>query len=161
MNIKHLLKEHAYRNIPLSFDEGYELGLLAIRSCRYFPADLHKPDEDEDQDREVILKVSELREMVQSIAALSVVHTKATYGWKQNGDAIVHEGQLPQNAAEQIAGICAAVFEHDIGDSEFGFLHPQVPYVIDNCGMGGRPHGYCQCINHFSVHSCITRNSRV
>jgi anthranilate phosphoribosyltransferase len=120
MNIKHLLKEHAYRNIPLSFDEGYELGLLAIQGCKGYMAN---PDE--------------LRKLIQSIAALSALHTRATYSWEQNGETISHDHHLPQNAAEQIAGICAAVFEHDIGDSEFGFLQPQVPYVIDNCGMGG------------------------
>ncbi len=120
MNIKHLLKEHAYRNIPLSFDEGYDLGLMAIQGCKGDMSDQ-----------------GELRKLIQSIAALSALHTRATYGWKKNGEVIDHDHHLPQNAAEQIAGICAAVFEHDIGDSEFGFLHPRVPYVIDNCGMGG------------------------
>ena len=40
-------------------------------------------------------------------------------------------------AAEQIAGICAAIMDYDIGLSNKGFLNPNVPYAIDNCGMGG------------------------
>jgi anthranilate phosphoribosyltransferase len=33
--------------------------------------------------------------------------------------------------------VCAAVFELDIASSELGFLNPDVPYAIDNAGMGG------------------------
>lgn len=113
INIKHVLKEHAYRNIPLSYEEAYDLGLLAIEGCKGYQLGL-----------------------IQSIAALSALHTQATYAWKDGGEEY-HDGRLPVNAAEQIAGICAAVFEHDIGESEFGFLNPDKPYVIDNCGMGG------------------------
>jgi anthranilate phosphoribosyltransferase len=120
MDIKHMLKEHAYRNIPLSFDEGYDLGLLAIQGCKSGTTD-----------------ADDFRKLIQSIATLSALHTRATYGWKQDGEIVNHNHHLPQNAAEQIAGICAAVFDYDIGESEFGFLQPQVPYVIDNCGMGG------------------------
>jgi len=112
MNIKHALKEHAYRNMPLSYDEAYDLGLLAIQGCK-----------------------GDQLAMIQSIAALSALHTQATYSWKRNGEA--HEGRLPEDASEQIAGICAAVFDHDIGESEFGFLEPRKPYMMDNCGMGG------------------------
>ena len=112
MDIKHLMKEHAYRNIPLTYEEAYDLGLLALQGCQ-----------------------GDQRAMIQSIAALSALHTQATYGWRPGGEK--HEGRLPKNAAEQIAGICAAVFDRDIGGSEFGFLSPNVPYVMDNCGMGG------------------------
>ncbi len=59
----------------------------------------------------------------QSIAALCALHTKATYQSDQ--------------APEQIAGICAAIFSNDIGKSEFGFLKPNIDYAMDNCGMGG------------------------
>ncbi|MBP9771093.1 hypothetical protein KBC97_02930 [Candidatus Gracilibacteria bacterium] len=48
-----------------------------------------------------------------------------------------HGHRLPKDAAEQIAGICAAIFEHDIATSEFGFLKPDVKFAMDNCGMGG------------------------
>ncbi len=119
MDIKHVLKEHAYRNIPLTYSESYELGLLAINSCKGDMSDAEN-----------------LRYLIQSIAALSALHTRATYKWKLDSGA-GDRNDLPNNAAEQIAGICAAVFEHDIGKSEFGFLEPKVPYVIDNCGMGG------------------------
>jgi len=39
--------------------------------------------------------------------------------------------------SEQIAGILAAVFDYDIGLSEYGFLQPTLEFVMDNCGMGG------------------------
>lgn len=112
MDIVHVLKDHAYQNIPLSFEEAYELGKYAIEGCE-----------------------GNVLAQIQSIAALSALHTKATYAWKMktlNGDP-----HLPFSAAEQIAGICAAVFDLDIARSEFGFLLPRVPFAIDNCGMGG------------------------
>lgn len=109
MDIKHVLKEHAYRNIPLTYAEAYALGKYALEGCR-----------------------GDSLAMIQSIAALSALHTQATYRYR---------GPVtdcsPANAAEQIAGICAAIFEHDIGKSESGFLTPNVPFVMDNCGMGG------------------------
>lgn len=33
MDIKHILKDHAYQNIPLTFEEAYELGVYAWSSC--------------------------------------------------------------------------------------------------------------------------------
>jgi hypothetical protein len=75
--IKHVLKEHAYRNIPLSFDEGYNLGLLAIEGCQ-----------------------GNGLAMIQSVAALSALHTKATYGWTLGDESRYHEGNLPKNASE-------------------------------------------------------------
>ncbi len=117
INIKHILKNHAYRNIPLSFDEAYSLGEYVLEGC----------------------KGNKLAQ-IQSIAALCALHTKATYSWEENKNREKEHNDnhsLPKNAAEQIAGICAAVFEHDIAVSEFGFLNPNVPYAIDNCGMGG------------------------
>jgi len=107
--IKNVLKLHAYQNIPLSYEDAYELGCYALKGCH-----------------------GDTDAQIQSIVALSALHTKATYAYRPGRD-----GTLPQNAAEQIAGICAAIFEHDIGASEFGFLKPNVPYVMDNCGMGG------------------------
>jgi len=116
-DIKHILKDHAYQNVPLSFDEAYELGMATLKSCN--------PD-------------ASKTIQIQSIAALCALHNGAVYRWKWNErDARIHEHVLPQSAADQIAGICAAVFEHDIAKSRYGFLQPEVPYVIDNCGMGG------------------------
>ena len=102
MEIKRVFKYHAAQNVPLGFDDAYELGLLALRGCAGDPL-----------------------AQVQSIAALCALHTRATYE---------HPGDT---AAGQIAGICAAIFDHDIGNSELGFVNPDVPYVMDNCGMGG------------------------
>lgn len=113
--MKHLLKNHAYQNIPLGFDEAYALGLYALEGCAG----------------------SQLAQ-IQSIAILSALHTRSTYEWQWNSTAETYHGHdLPKNAAEQIAGICAAVFERDIAMSEFGFLKPNVSYAMDNCGMGG------------------------
>ena len=113
IDIKHILKAHAYKNIPLNYDEAYELADYAIAGCE-----------------------GNNLAQIQSTAALCALHTKATYGYlKYNHEWHTH--RLPKNAAEQIAGLCAAVFEKDIARSEFGFLHPRVPYALDNCGMGG------------------------
>ena len=111
VDIKEILKNHAYQNIPLWYDMAYGLGAMAVASC-----------DDE---------VTHERERIQTIAALSALHNKATYAFEGDG---VHS---PKNAAEQIAGICAAIFREDIQKSEFGFITPDVPYVMDNCGMGG------------------------
>ncbi len=100
LNVKHCLKDHAYRNLALSFEEAYELGLMALVGCNG----------------------DELAK-IQSIALLSALHNKATY--------------LSLNGASQIAGVCAAIFEADIGESKSGFLNPKVDYAMDNCGMGG------------------------
>lgn len=115
MDIKHILKDHAYQNIPLTFEEGYELGIYTLAGCR-----------------------GNALAQIQSMAVLCALHTKATYDWQwTRKKEVFHGHSLPQNAAEQIAGICAAVFEHDIAKSNYGFLEPEVPYAMDNCGMGG------------------------
>ncbi len=114
MNVKHLLKGHAYQNIPLTYEEAYELGTYVVQGCR-----------------------GDSLAQVQSIAVLCALHTRATYQWSGPVSGVSHEHRIPVNAAEQIAGICAAIFDHDIASSEFGFLRPNVPYAMDNCGMGG------------------------
>ena len=115
MEIKHFLKDHAYQNIPLTFDEAYSLGLYALEGC-----------------------AGNQLAQIQSIAILSALHTRSTYAWQWSEVAERHHGhRLPKSAAEQIAGVCAAVFQNDIAVSEFGFLEPKVPYAMDNCGMGG------------------------
>jgi anthranilate phosphoribosyltransferase len=115
IDIKHILKNHAYQNIPLTFDEAYNLGLYVLEGC----------------------KGNQLAQ-IQGIASLCALHTKATYSWEWNEkQEEVHGDKLPKDAAEQIAGICAAIFKNDIALSEFGFVDPNVPYAMDNCGMGG------------------------
>lgn len=115
ISVKHILKDHAYQNVPLNYEEAYELGLYALNGCAG----------------------DELAQK-QSIAALCALHTKATYSWKRTGRAErIHGHKLPRSSAEQIAGICAAVFEHDIAFSENGFLKTSLPCVIGCCGMGG------------------------
>ncbi|MFH1713993.1 MAG: hypothetical protein ABH831_00090 [Candidatus Nealsonbacteria bacterium] len=115
IDVKHYTKNHGSQNIPLAFEEAYALGTLVLQGCR--------------GDRQA---------QIQSIALLSQLHTKATYKWEWDQRIeVIHGHRLPQNAAEQIAGVCAAVFEYDIGKSEYGFLNPDVPYAMDNCGMGG------------------------
>lgn len=115
VDVKHILKDHAAQNIPLTYEEAYALGLYTLQGCMG----------------------DELAQR-QSIAILCSLHTKATYAWLwDNRQEKNHGHQLPKNAAEQIAGICAAIFENDIGKSEFGFVDPDVPCAMDNCGMGG------------------------
>lgn len=115
-NIKHLLKDHAYVNIPLNFEEAYELGVYAVESC----------------------KSGNALAQIQTISVLCALHTKAVYGWrKRDEDEKRHKHRLPADSSEQIAGLCAAIFKEDIARSESGFLKPKIPYAIDNCGMGG------------------------
>lgn len=114
MNIKHLIKWHGARNIPLNFQEAYELGCEAVHACRrWFGAGLAR---------------------VQTIVALSQIHTRATYTWHIPSGHVECECRLPEDASEMIAGVCAAIFEHDIGKSSAGFLEVD---ATDNCGMGG------------------------
>jgi anthranilate phosphoribosyltransferase len=122
IDVKHFVKEHAARNIPLSFDEAYALGANLIKVC-------HRSK------LASILFRSVRLANIQSVALLTALHNQALYAWKMNGRRTDHA--LPEDSAEQIAGICAAVFEHDIAKSGFGFLSPNVPYAMDNCGMGG------------------------
>ena len=115
IDIKHCVKDHGSRNTPLNFEEAYELGIHMLDGCR-----------------------GNKLAQIQSIATLSLLHTKATYSWYwTNQQSRVHKHRLSSNAAEQIAGICATIFKEDIAKSEFGFLQPKVPYAMDNCGMGG------------------------
>lgn len=115
MKTKHFLKDHAYQNIPLTYEEAYSLGCYVLEGC-----------------------AGNTLAQIQSIAVLSALHTKATYAWRwQRAAECRHGHRLPKTAAEQIAGICAAVFQQDIAASASGFLEPNVPYAMDNCGMGG------------------------
>jgi len=115
MEIKHFLKDHAYQNIPLTYEEAYSLGCYVLEGCS-----------------------GNVLAQIQTIAVLSALHTKSTYAWRWRKMVERHHGhRLPKTAAEQIAGICTAVFQNDIAVSTFGFLEPNVPYAMDNCGMGG------------------------
>jgi len=115
VDIKHILKAHAYQNIPLDFDEAYGLGAYVLKGCS-----------------------GNKLAQIQSLACLCALHNKATYAWKKNDkETRLHKHHLPEDASEQIAGICAAVFDKDIAVSESGFVNPDVPYAMDNCGMGG------------------------
>lgn len=119
VNIKHLAKNHAAQSIPLTFEEAYDLGLYMMKGCKKG------------------CRGKNLAQ-IQSIAMLSALHNIHTYSWNwRTQKEKTHDHRLPINSAEQIAGICAAVFEEDIGKSLFGFLRPNVPYVMDNSGMGG------------------------
>ncbi len=131
INIKHILKDHAYQHIPLSYDEAYELGLFVLNGCReVLVKKWIELTQREAEERACIL--------IQGISALCALHDNITYTWRWNEkNARIHEHNLPQSAAEQIAGVCTAVFENDIAKSHYGFLRPNVPYAIDNCGMGG------------------------
>jgi anthranilate phosphoribosyltransferase len=108
--VKDILKQKLYQNIPLWYDEAYALGTMAVAACK---------------DR------ADPVTRFQTIAALTAMHNKATYSHVGNGKT------TPFSAAEQIAGLCAAIFEEDIAKSPSGFIRPNVPLAMDNCGMGG------------------------
>lgn len=110
--IKAILKNHSSQNIPLNFEDAYALGEYAMLGCTIDDNQLAQ---------------------IQSTVVMTALHNMATYRW-QNSEG---NKKLPQNAAEQIAGVCAAIFEKDIALSPLGFLRPNVPYAMDNCGMGG------------------------
>lgn len=108
-SVNKLLKTAGYQNKHLGFDEAYLLGIFAL-----IPH-VDSLEGTVDLPRETIL--------VQSVAALCAFHNRALY--EKNG------------SEEQIAGICAAIIDFDIGTSKIGFLDPEVTSVMDNCGMGG------------------------
>lgn len=115
---KHLMKEHASRNVPLTYDEAYQLGQYALKGFK---------------GKERVHQWAQ----IQSFAALCALHNRATYGWHRPSVYARSGHCMPETAAEQIAGVCAAIFDHDIRPSSAGFLKPNVPYAMDNCGMGG------------------------
>lgn len=110
LDLKNVLKQKLYQNIPLGYDEAYELGAMAVEACK--------------EGADPTLRF-------QTIAALSAMHNKATYS--HVGDGV----STPKSAAEQIAGLCAAIFCEDIAKSPSGFIQPKVALAMDNCGMGG------------------------
>lgn len=115
IDVKHFMKYHVSQNIPLTFEEAYNLGLYVLKGCG-----------------------GDQLAQIQSISLLCALHNRATYLWQwQEEIELIHGHRLPKSSAEQIAGICAAVFDHDIAKSEFGFVNPDVDCVMDNCGMGG------------------------
>lgn len=107
-SIKTILKEHAYTDEPLSFEDAYCLG--AFTSYALGNEEL---DDVFETDRETA--------MYQSITALSALHDQELYG--------------KDGAYEQIAGINAAVFDYDLGPE--ATIDPDVETAMDNCGMGG------------------------
>jgi len=113
---KVVFKTRSNLNQALEFERAYVLGAYAL-----FP--FHEELSDLFADKKKSLLERKESASKRSLAALCALHNRATYK---------HE-----MAAEQIAGICSAVFDYDIGLSENGFFTPNVPYAIDNCGMGG------------------------
>ncbi|MBW2968205.1 hypothetical protein KY362_06995 [Candidatus Woesearchaeota archaeon] len=107
-DINQLLKKKGFMNIPLDFDEAYILGTFVLSTLV--------------PELENLFPLPRDIRLRQSIAALVKFHDQALYSRR--------------GSEEQIAGICTAVFDYDIGTSEFGFVDPGVE-VIDNCGMGG------------------------
>lgn len=104
-----LLKYYAYQNKPLNFVTAYLLGVFTLIPYKNYLQNVF------DTEQELAEK--------QSIALLCALHNKETY--KRPG------------APEQIAGLCAAIFDYDIGMSPYGFLEAEIDGVMDNCGMGG------------------------
>ena len=103
-----LLKHNGYQSKPLDFEQAYLLGVFSL--IPYLP------------ELKGILDIPQERIIIQSIAGLCTFHNHALYE--------------KENAGEQIAGICAAIFDYDINTASSGFLTPSKE-VMDNCGMGG------------------------
>jgi anthranilate phosphoribosyltransferase len=115
IDVKLLMKQHVSLNVPVPYGQAYALGRHAIAGCR-----------------------GDSLAQVQSIALLCALHNQALYAWKGDSTKEAMLGRkLPTSAAEQIAGVCAAIFDLDIATSDFGFVSPNVPFAMDNCGMGG------------------------
>ena len=108
-SINRILKENAYQNIPLSFETAYMLGIFTLYPYKEELSGLFSIDKD----------VADK----QSLAALCSLHNSALYS--------------RDKAEDQIAGICAAIFDFDIRLSKDNFLLPDISFAIDNCGMGG------------------------
>jgi len=115
-DVRDLLKSYAYQNKPLDFNRAYTLGIYTLAPYKPELKEIFK------EDLESISK--------RSLAVLCALHNRETYGCHQKNNQLYP-------AAEQIAGICAAIFDYDLGLSKKGYLKPRVPYAIDNCGMGG------------------------
>jgi hypothetical protein len=108
-SVNKLLKVQGYQNKPLSFDQAYVLGAFSLSP---FVSALNG-----------IFEMPTAKVHIQSVAALTTFHNRAVY--------------QDQDSGEQIAGICSAVFDYDLGESSAGFVNPNVNEIIDNCGMGG------------------------
>lgn len=141
----HYLKDHAYQDIPLNYEEAYRLGEYALQSLREFKSLEKKMLQELKTAKRPELVVAEMQKYYEiqwkTITILSTLHDINLYRWHNNFAKNNHHGhRLPENAAEQIAGICAAVFNEDIKKSEYGFLFLPTKFkieIMDNCGMGG------------------------
>jgi anthranilate phosphoribosyltransferase len=108
-NLNQILKNKAYQNKALSFEEGYLLGITTIHAYK------------NTFDKVITLDKSIAEK--QSLATLCALHNQETYRHNL--------------ASNQIAGITASILDYDIGESKNGFLEMNLDYVMDNCGMGG------------------------
>jgi anthranilate phosphoribosyltransferase len=103
---KTLLKQNGYVDEPLDFEDAYLLGCQTLYGLG-------------NEDLEDVFDQEREQARYQSLTALSVLHDQELY--RQDG------------AAEQIAGVTAAIFDYDIGET----IEPDVKTAMDNCGMGG------------------------
>ena len=122
-----ILKAHAYQGIPLNYEEAYKLGCFFVevsgKDLSGLPGSALK---------------NYVRDLVQVFSVMCALHNVNLYKYSRTDyDQERHGHRLSINAAEQIAGICAAVFQKDIAKSPNGFLKPKVPLAVGCCGMGG------------------------
>ena len=108
-SVNHILKNNAHQNKPLDFRTAYILGVFTLYPHKEYLKGLFEVER-------------ELAER-QSIATLCALHNRETY--------------LGIRSPDQIAGICAAIFDYDISMSQFSFLETDLDYSMDICGMGG------------------------
>ncbi len=111
----YILKYNGRLNKPLSFEQGYCLGVFAVYPYYTSLNSNEKLQETFGKDLNIA--------KIQGTVLLSSMYNTATHN--------------VEGASEQLAGIIAAIFDYDIGNSEYGFLNPDAERLTDNCGTGG------------------------
>lgn len=89
MDTKHIIEDHQYQNIPLSYDEAYELGQHAIDT--YF--------------KNLTGTVNDI-ELGVCLGIITGLFSQGTLTWKRSEkDQNSHVNNLPADSTEQVAGI--------------------------------------------------------
>lgn len=89
MDAKHIIEDHQYQNIPLNYDEAYELGGYAVDT--YFGNLVGNIDDDE---------------LGVCFGIITGLFSRSTLAWKRSEkDQDSHSNNLPDDSTEQVAGI--------------------------------------------------------
>ena len=89
MDAKHIIEDHQYQNIPLNYDEAYELGRYAIDTC--FGNIIGNVDD---------------TEFGVCFGIIGGLFSRSTLAWKRSEKyQDSHSNKLPDDSTEQVAGI--------------------------------------------------------